>query len=114
MTMVFARKQTCPRMSLGTSKPEAKAAQGILWDPTMVGRSFSQAAMTFRSGDGALRERLHELELRRRRAQIKARRVIEESDAGRNAGSEARRGAGRDTGRGAARVEQPVALPFAS
>jgi hypothetical protein len=49
--------------------------------------------MTFRSGDEALRERLKELELRRRRAQIKARRVIEERDAP---------------------AVQPAALPFAS
>jgi hypothetical protein len=50
--------------------------------------------MTFKSGDEALRERLKELELRRRRAQIKARRVLEDREV-------------------PAAVE-PSALPFAS
>jgi hypothetical protein len=62
----------------------------------MVGRSFGQAALKFRSGDEALRQRLDELELRRRRAQIKARRVVERADERVKA------------------VEQAVELPFAS
>jgi hypothetical protein len=50
--MVFARKKGPSRIS-----PSRAAAQGVLWDPTLVGRSFAQAAMTFRSGDEALRQR---------------------------------------------------------
>jgi hypothetical protein len=50
--------------------------------------------MTFRSGEQVLRERLKELELSRRRAQIKARRIVEGRD---------------ESGEG-----QPAALPFAS
>lgn len=87
MALVFARKKTRSRTSAARS-----AGQGVLWDPTRVGRSFPQAAMTFRSGEDALRQRLHELELKRRRAQIKVRRVIE----------------GRET------AEKTAALPFAS
>ncbi|HEX7019744.1 MAG TPA: hypothetical protein VF159_07045 [Gemmatimonadaceae bacterium] len=49
--------------------------------------------MTFKSGDEALRERLKELELRRRRAQIKARRIVEDREP---------------------QPAQPAALPFAS
>jgi hypothetical protein len=52
--------------------------------------------MKFRSGDEALRQRLDELELKRRRAQIKARRVLDRPDEGARAAG------------------QPAALPFAS
>jgi hypothetical protein len=93
MALVFARKSS--RRSGTTGAARRAAAQGCLWDPTVVGRSFSQAAMTFRSGEQVLRERLKELELSRRRAQIKARRIVE----------------GRDEKSGEG---QPAALPFAS
>jgi hypothetical protein len=79
MALVFTRK-TVARRSTRLAVQRA-AAQGCLWDPTVVGRSFAQSAMTFRSGDEALRQRLKELELRRRRAQIKARRIVEDRDA---------------------------------
>jgi hypothetical protein len=87
MALVFARKHTRSRSAVARS-----AGQGVLWDPTRVGRSFGQAALTFRSGEDALRQRLHELELKRRRAQIKARRAVEGREA----------------------AEQTAALPFAS
>lgn len=90
MALVFTRKSR-PRRSIRLAA-QRSAAQGCLWDPTVVGRSFAQSAMTFKSGDEALRERLKELELRRRRAQIKARRVLEERDV----------------------PAAPAALPFAS
>lgn len=98
MAFVFARKSSSSR---GGRRAAAlrSAAQGCLWDPTVVGRSFAQAAMTFRSSDEVLKERLKELELRRRRAQIRARRVVE----GRSAEE-----------RQIATPEQPAALPFAS
>ncbi len=97
MALVFARsKSTTRRAHAPRLAAQRSAAQGCLWDPTVVGRSFTQAAMTFRSGEEVLRERLKELELRRRRAQIKARRVVE----------------GRETQ--GSRPEQPSALPFAS
>jgi hypothetical protein len=92
MALVFARKKSSVRRSTRLAA-QRSAAQGCLWDPTVVGRSFGQSAMTFRSGDQVLRERLKELELRRRRAQIKARRVVE----------------GRDT-----QTAESAALPFAS
>ena len=90
MALVFARKSRTRRSTRLAA--QRSAAQGCLWDPTVVGRSFVQSAMTFKSGDEALRERLKELELRRRRAQIKARRVLEERDV----------------------PAAPAALPFAS
>lgn len=90
MALVFARKNARRRTSASRA-----AAQGVLWEPTVVGRSFAQNAMTFRSGDAVLKERLRELELKRRRAQISARRVVENRDEPR-------------------RVAQPGALPFAS
>lgn len=62
------------------SSPARAAAQGVLWDPVLVGRSFDRAATTFRSGEEVLRERLRELELKRRRAQIRARRALEDRD----------------------------------
>lgn len=80
MALVFARRSAIARRSTRLAA-QRSAAQGCLWDPTVVGRSFAQSAMTFRSGDQALRERLKELELRRRRAQIKARRVVEDREA---------------------------------
>lgn len=89
--MVFARKQARARVS-----PARSAAQGVLWDPTVVGRSFAQASLKFRSGDEALRQRLDELELKRRRAQIRARRAVERADES------------------VAAAERPAALPFAS
>jgi len=95
MALVFARKSASTRNTKATTAAARRsAAQGCLWDATVVGRSFAQAAMTFRSGEEVLRERLKELELRRRRAQIRARRVIE----------------GREDDRQAAKP----ALPFAS
>lgn len=98
MPVVFARSTPASRRARASRlAAQRSAAQGCLWDPTVVGRSFPQAAMTFRSGEEALRERLKELELRRRRAQVKARRVIE----------------GRE-GSKPTRTEQPSALPFAS
>lgn len=93
MALVFARKSSRTRRSTRLAA-QRSAAQGCLWDATVVGRSFAQSAMTFKSGDEALRERLKELELRRRRAQIKARRVLED----------------REVPAAAA----PAALPFAS
>ncbi|MGE5815904.1 MAG: hypothetical protein ACM36C_15550 [Acidobacteriota bacterium] len=93
MALVFARKSSRTRRSARLAA-QRSAAQGCLWDATVVGRSFAQSAMTFKSGDEALRERLKELELRRRRAQIKARRVLED----------------REVPAAAA----PAALPFAS
>ncbi len=99
MALVFARQTSTTRRGRAARlAAQRSAAQGCLWDATVVGRSFAQAAMTFRSGDEALRERLKELELRRRRAQIKARRVVE----------------GRDRQAESQAVEQPSALPFAS
>ena len=98
MALVFSRgtsttrRGRAPRLAARRS-----AAQGCLWDPTVVGRSFQQAAMTFRAGEEILRERLRELELRRRRAQVRARRVLE----------------GRERVESPA-PEQPSALPFAS
>jgi hypothetical protein len=98
MAFVFARSTSTTRRARAPRlAAQRAAAQGCLWDPTVVGRSFPQAAMTFRSGEEALRERLKELELRRRRAQVKARRVVE----------------GRESP-DSARPEQPSALPFAS
>jgi hypothetical protein len=79
MALVFARKTSRTRRSTRLAA-QRSAAQGCLWDATVVGRSFAQSAMTFKSGDEALRERLKELELRRRRAQIKARRVLEDRE----------------------------------
>ncbi len=97
MALVFARKTSSTRNSRATTAAARRsAAQGCLWDPTVVGRSFAQSAMTFRSGEGVLRERLRELELRRRRAQIKARHAVD--------GPEAAPGANA----------RPAALPFAS
>ena len=97
MALVFARKTSSTRNSRATTAAARRsAAQGCLWDATVVGRSFAQSAMTFRSGEQALRERLKELELRRRRAQIRARHAVEGLDA--PAGADAR----------------PAALPFAS
>lgn len=95
MASVFARKKAQARNARAvTAMARRSAAQGCLWDPVVVGRSFVQAALTFRSGEQALRERLKELELRRRRAQIKARHAVD----------------GREE-----KVEvRPGALPFAS
>ena len=97
MALVFSRKRSSGR-NAGAVRAAARrsAAQGCLWDPTIVGRSFTQGAMTFRSGEEALQERLKELELRRRRAQIKARHAVEDSDERQSAAA------------------QPNALPFAS
>lgn len=92
MALVFARKSSKTRPSARLAAKRS-AAQGCLWDPTVVGRSFARSAMTFRSGDEALRERLKELERRRRRAQIKARHVVEGEDVPQ---------------------AEPAALPFAS
>lgn len=92
MALVFARKSSKTRPSARLAAKRS-AAQGCLWDATVVGRSFAQSAMTFRSGDEALRERLKELEHRRRRAQINARHVVEEGDVPQ---------------------AEPAALPFAS
>ncbi len=93
MALVFDRRKSASHRSTRLAARRS-AAQGSLWDPTVVGRLFAQSAMTFRSGDEALRERLKELEHRRRRAQIKARRIVE----------------GRDPEPPA----HPAALPFAS
>jgi hypothetical protein len=100
MSLVFARNKSLPagrsRRSrlLGQVSSRRPASQASLWEPTVVGRSFAQAAMTFRSSEQVLKERLKELDLRRRRAQIKARRALAAADA--------------------AGAEQPLALPFAS
>ncbi|HSL24199.1 MAG TPA: hypothetical protein VK886_21875 [Vicinamibacterales bacterium] len=75
MALMLTRKTARRR-----SSPARSAAQGVLWDPILVGRSFERAALTFRSGEEVLRERLRELELKRRRAQIRARRALEDRD----------------------------------
>jgi hypothetical protein len=96
MALMFARRKSTRNARAVVAAARRSAAQGCLWDPTVVGRSFSQSALTFRSGEEALRERLKELELRRRRAQIKARHAVDARET--EAGVEAR----------------PAALPFAS
>jgi hypothetical protein len=89
MALVFARNKTLSGGRPRKSSARRIAAQASLWEPTVVGRSFAQAAMTFRSSEQVLKARLKELELRRRRAQIKARRSLQAA-------------------------EEPAALPFAS
>lgn len=97
MALVFARKKSAGRNARAIAAAARRsAAQGCLWDPTVVGRSFPQAALTFRSGEEALRERLKELDLRRRRAQIQARRAMDRPEAE------------------AHPVARPADLPFAS
>ena len=97
MALMFARKSSSPRGGRRAAA-QRSAAQGCLWDATIVGRSFAQAAMTFRSSEEVLKERLKELELRRRRAQIRARRLLEDRPAADRKST----------------PEQPSALPFAS
>ena len=93
MALMFARNKSLSGGRSGRSTARRIAAQASLWEPTVVGRSFAQAAMTFRSSQQVLKERLKELELRRRRAQIRARRSMDAADRA---------------------AEQPAALPFAS
>ena len=85
MALIFASRKG--------RRVRAVSAQVSLFDPTVVGRSFSHAALQFKTSGELLHERLREFELKRRRAQIKARRVVE----------------GRET----ATAEKPVDLPFA-
>jgi hypothetical protein len=63
--------------------------QRSLFEPPVVGRSFARAAIRFEMTDDTLKQRLAELDLKRRRAQIRARKALEGPEP------------------------QPVALPFA-
>ena len=85
MALIFAGKRG--------RRVQAVCAQVSLFDPTVVGRSFPHAALQFKTSSELLHERLREFELKRRRAQIKARRIVE----------------GRDGGA----VAKPIQLPFA-
>lgn len=84
MALIFASKRG--------RRVQAVSSQASLFDATVVGRSFQHAALQFKTSGELLHERLREFELKRRRAQIKARRVVE----------------GRD-----AAAEKPIDLPFA-
>ena len=85
MAVIFASKRG--------RRIQAVSAQVSLFDPRVVGRSFPHAALQFKTSSELLHERLREFELKRRRAQIKARRVLD--------------------GREAALAEKPIELPFA-
>ncbi len=73
MPLIFASKRG--------RRVETVRAQGSLFDPTVVGRSFQHAALEFKTSGELLHERLREFEQKRRRAQIKARRVLDGREA---------------------------------
>jgi hypothetical protein len=53
------------------------APQRSLFEPTVAGRRFTREAHRFAMTDERLKERLAELDLKRRRAQIRARKALD-------------------------------------
>ena len=78
MPLIFARTARDKRRigSAGRTLLEV-GPQRSLFDPTVAGRSFDRGGTRFRMTDEMLREKLAELDLRRRRAQIKARKAVD-------------------------------------
>lgn len=78
MPLIFARTADDTR-KLGAAGRTAldTGSQRSLFDPTVAGRTFERGATRFRMTDEMLRERLAELDLRRRRAQIRARKALD-------------------------------------
>jgi hypothetical protein len=78
MPLIFARtaRDTGLIGAAGRSSLEV-GPQRSLFDPTVAGRSFERGGTRFRMTDEMLREKLAELDLRRRRAQIRARKAVD-------------------------------------
>ena len=82
MPFLFAR-------TAGDRRRLEAGPQRSLFEPTVAGRRFEREAHRFGMTDERLKERLAELDLKRRRAQIRARKALD------------------------AREPAPLALPFA-
>jgi hypothetical protein len=54
-----------------------EAPQRSLFEPAVAGRRFAREAHRFAMSDERLKERLAELDLKRRRAQIRARKALD-------------------------------------
>lgn len=75
MPLLFARTARDTRRIGGA--PLEAGPQRSLFDPTVAGRSFERGATHFRMTDEQLQQRLAELDLKRRRAQIRARKALD-------------------------------------
>jgi hypothetical protein len=81
MPLIFARTARDTRRIGAAGRTALEVGpQRSLFDPTIAGRSFERGATRFQMTDDMLRERLAELDLRRRRAQIRARRALDAPD----------------------------------
>jgi hypothetical protein len=78
MPLLFARTSR-DRGRIGASgRPSLEVGpQRSLFEPTVAGRSFERGALRFDMNDERLRQRLAELDLKRRRAQIRARKALD-------------------------------------
>jgi hypothetical protein len=74
MPLLFARTARDTRRIGGAP---LDGPQRSLFDPTVAGRSFERGATRFQMTDEQLRQRLAELDLKRRRAQIRARKAVD-------------------------------------
>jgi hypothetical protein len=82
MPLIFARTARDSRRIGAAGRTSLEVGpQRSLFDPTVAGRSFERGGTRFRMSDEMLREKLAELDLRRRRAQIRARKAIEAPQA---------------------------------
>ena len=70
MPFLFAR-------TAGDRRRLGAAPQRSLFEPTVAGRRFEREAHRFAMTDERLKERLAELDLKRRRAQIRARKALD-------------------------------------
>jgi hypothetical protein len=78
MPLIFARTARDTRKIGAPGRASLEVGpQRSLFDPTVAGRTFARGATRFQMTDEILRERLAELDLRRRRAQIRARKALD-------------------------------------
>jgi hypothetical protein len=69
MPLLFART--------AADRRRIETPQRSLFEPTVAGRRFAREAHRFSMTDERLKERLAELDLKRRRAQIRARKALD-------------------------------------
>jgi hypothetical protein len=77
MPLLFARNGRQIRRIGAAGRTSLEGPQRSLFDPTVAGRSFERGATRFEMTDERLKQRLAELDLRRRRAQIRARKAVD-------------------------------------
>ena len=78
MPLMFARTARERRRIGAAGRTSLEVGpQRSLFDPTVAGRSFERGATRFQMTDEMLQQRLAALDLRRRRAQIRARKALD-------------------------------------